>query len=90
MGQVAVDDPAFFAGSSAASRLAFASDGKLFMTMGGAFGVERPDGTSSFHGLALLAQDPSSYVGKLLRLNDDGSVPEDNPFVGRAGAKAEI
>ena len=90
MGQVAVDDPDFFVGSTAASRLAFASDGKLFMTMGGAFGVERPDGTSSFQGLALLAQDPSSYAGKLLRLNDDGSVPEDNPFVGRAGAKAEI
>ena len=72
------------------ARLAFAPDGKLFMTMGGAFGVERDDGTSSFFGIALLAQDLSSYAGKLLRLNDDGSPPEDNPFVDRDGAKPEI
>ncbi len=90
MDAVPIDDPAFFAGATASSRLAFAADGKLFMTMGGAFGVERPDGSSSFHGLSLLAQDLSSHVGKLLRLNDDGSVPDDNPFVGRAGAKGEI
>ena len=60
------------------------------MTMGGAFGVEREDGTSSFFGLSLLAQDLSSYAGKLLRLNDDGSPPKNNPFVGREGAKPEI
>ena len=70
--------------------VAFAPDGKLFMSMGGAFGVERPDGTSSFQGLALLAQDPSSYAGKLLRLNDDGTVPFDNPFVDREGYRPEI
>jgi glucose/arabinose dehydrogenase len=38
------------------------------------------------------AQDPSSTAGKVLRLNDDGSVPKDNPFVGQkavpAGAKS--
>ncbi len=36
------------------------------------------------------AQDPSLYSGKIIRLRDDGSVPADNPFVGRAGYKPEI
>jgi glucose/arabinose dehydrogenase len=36
------------------------------------------------------AQDPKSLVGKVLRLGDDGSVPEDNPFVGREGYRPEI
>ena len=76
--------------ATAAARLAFAPDGTLFMTLGGAFGVERRDGSSSFYGQALLAQDPSSHAGKLLRLNDDGSVPRDNPFVGREGHAAEV
>ena len=36
------------------------------------------------------AQDPNVLVGKVLRLNDDGSVPQDNPFVGKAGHRPEI
>jgi glucose/arabinose dehydrogenase len=36
------------------------------------------------------AQDPNSQGGKVLRLKDDGSVPADNPFAGRAGYKPEI
>jgi aldose sugar dehydrogenase len=36
------------------------------------------------------AQDPSTHGGKVLRINDDGSVPSDNPFVGRDGYKPEI
>jgi aldose sugar dehydrogenase len=76
--------------ATSAARLAFAPDGTLFMTMGGAFGVERDDGTSSFMGKGMLAQEPSSHAGKLLRLNDDGTVPKDNPFYGRPGYKAEI
>jgi aldose sugar dehydrogenase len=36
------------------------------------------------------AQDPSHHKGKVLRLRDDGTVPPDNPFVGRAGYKPEI
>ncbi len=75
---------------TASARLAFAPDGKLLMTMGGAFGLERDDGTVTFFGKAPLAQDLDSHVGKLLRLNDDGSVPDDNPFVGLAGHKPEI
>jgi len=35
-------------------------------------------------------QDPSSHGGKVLRIKDDGSVPPDNPFVGKAGYKPEI
>ena len=51
------------------------------MTVGGSFGTN-PEGAR--------AQDPSSHAGKLLRLRDDGSVPDDNPFVGRPGYKPEI
>jgi glucose/arabinose dehydrogenase len=58
--------------------------------MGGAFGLERDDGTVTFFGKAPLAQNLDSHLGKLLRLNDDGSVPDDNPFVGLAGHKPEI
>lgn len=36
------------------------------------------------------SQDPDHYGGKVLRLNDDGSVPSDNPFVGRPGHKPEV
>jgi glucose/arabinose dehydrogenase len=38
----------------------------------------------------MKAQSLSNHVGKTLRLRDDGSVPPNNPFVGRAGAKPEI
>jgi glucose/arabinose dehydrogenase len=59
------------------SRIAFARDGTLFMTVG-----ERNDRTR--------AQDTTHHAGKVLRLRDDGTVPPDNPFVGRAGFRAEI
>lgn len=36
------------------------------------------------------AQNPNSLAGKVLRLKDDGSVPADNPFVGKSGAKPEV
>ena len=62
-----------------ASRLAFAPDGTLYMSLGGAFGGRRP-----------LAQDPASHVGKVLRLRDDGAAPDDNPFVGRNDARPEV
>ena len=38
----------------------------------------------------ILAQGLDNHVGKVLRLNDDGGVPSDNPFVGRADANPEI
>lgn len=63
-------------GTGGASRIAFGLDGSLFMTTGG--------------GGRNGAQDPNSYAGKVLRLRDDGTVPSDNPFVGRAGYKPEV
>jgi glucose/arabinose dehydrogenase len=35
-------------------------------------------------------QDPKTHGGKVLRLKDDGTIPPDNPFVGRADAKPEV
>ena len=35
-------------------------------------------------------QNPATHGGKVLRLKDDGTIPSDNPFVGRAGAKPEV
>ncbi len=63
-------------GASSVSRLLFAPDGKLYVSTYG-----EPDET---------AQDPMGYAGKTFRLNDDGSVPEDNPFVGREGYLPEL
>lgn len=65
----------------AASRILFGPDGLLYMTVGGAINATA-DGQS--------AQDPSNHLGKLLRLRDDGSAPDDNPFVGQAGYRPEI
>jgi glucose/arabinose dehydrogenase len=60
------------------SRLVFRADGTLFVTVGDRYAhLER-------------AQDLSTTIGKIVRINPDGSVPRDNPFVGRAGALPEI
>ena len=64
----------------AASRIVFGADGTLYMTVGGAFGAAGGQ----------RAQDPGDAVGKVLRLRGDGSVPDDNPFVGEDGYKPEI
>ncbi len=73
------------AGPHFGSKLAFDSDGYLFMTVGdrgaNAFWEPRSDHP---------AQRLDNHKGKTLRLNDDGSVPEDNPFVGQDGALPEI
>jgi glucose/arabinose dehydrogenase len=65
------------AGISGPSRLAWGRDGKLYMTT-----PSSGNGNSS--------QDPNTYAGKVLRLNDDGTAPADNPFSGRAGHKPEV
>ena len=70
-----------FGGTTAGARMGFAPDGTLYLTVGGAF---RTDPAAS------RAQDPGSHAGKVLRLRDDGSVPDDNPFVGREGYRPEI
>jgi glucose/arabinose dehydrogenase len=64
------------------SRLMFGPDGKLYATIG-CPGV----GTNESIG---RAQHPDDFAGKTLRLNDDGSVPQDNPFVGAKGYNPEI
>lgn len=62
------------------SRLVFARDGKLFVTTG-----ER-----SIMAGRVQAQRLDSAFGKIIRIEPDGSIPKDNPFVGREGALPEI
>ncbi len=58
-------------------RIAFGPDGKLWITSG-----ERQKFTP--------AQDMNSNLGKLVRLNDDGTVPADNPFAKDGGVAAQV
>ena len=64
----------------AGGRMVWGRDGKLFVTLG-----ER----SILPG-RVQAQRLDSHFGKIVRINPDGSVPRDNPFVGRPGARPEI
>ena len=65
-----------------ASRIAFGKDGMLYMGIGG-------PGTGPEVSL-MRAQNANDHAGKVLRLRDDGSVPPDNPFVGKSGYKPAI
>jgi aldose sugar dehydrogenase len=60
------------------SRLVFDREGRLFITQGDRYN-QRP-----------RVQDLSTTIGKVVRINADGSVPRDNPFVSRQGARPEI
>lgn len=71
-------------GSHYGCRLAFDSDGYLYLSVGDR--QARTVGDLTAH----PAQDLSNHHGVIIRLNDDGSVPDDNPFVGQAGARPEI
>ena len=71
-------EPKVVSGNHWGSRLAFAPDGKLFITQGERFRFRDQ------------AQDLGSLLGKIVRLNPDGSVPNDNPFVRQQGARPEI
>jgi aldose sugar dehydrogenase len=62
------------------SRIAFGRDGMLYMTIS-APGIGPQ---------VVRSQDPTDYAGKVIRLRDDGSVPPDNPFVGRPDYKPAI
>ena len=62
------------------SRIAFGADGMLYVTTG-----DRADKATRPQ-----AQRLDSHFGKVLRIKPDGTVPADNPFVGRADAKPEI
>jgi len=70
-----VDSPGHFG-----SRLVFARDGTLFVTLG-----ER-----QLKHFTIRAQDLESHFGKIVRIRRDGSVPPDNPFVDVPGARPEI
>lgn len=59
-------------------RLVFAPDGTLFVTVGDRFSAKD------------LAQSLDNDLGKVVRLNPDGSIPRDNPFVRHAEARGEI
>ena len=69
--------PKSFGGRHFGSRLRFAPDGHLFVSLG-----DRGD--------RHRAQDPGDHAGSIIRLRDDGGVPRDNPFVEVAGARPEI
>ncbi|HWV09023.1 MAG TPA: PQQ-dependent sugar dehydrogenase [Pseudomonas sp.] len=70
--------PAKAGASHYGGRLAFLADGTLVLTLGDAFDLREE------------AQNPANHLGKIVRLNRDGSVPADNPLVGKAGAAPEI
>lgn len=78
-----------------AGKIMFGRDGMLYATVGDRDRIccnaqqLRADGTDD-NSLRMKAQMLDNHVGKTLRLRDDGTVPPDNPFVGRAGAKGEI
>jgi aldose sugar dehydrogenase len=72
--------PAYDGNKHFGSRLTFAPDGKLFITVG-----ERSD-----EPIRDQAQDLNSGLGKVFRINADGSTPQDNPFVGRQDAQEQI
>jgi glucose/arabinose dehydrogenase len=59
------------------SRIVFDREGLMYVSVGDRFQPKR-------------AQDLGDLAGKIVRLKDDGSVPPDNPFVGRPGARPEI
>jgi glucose/arabinose dehydrogenase len=65
------------ADGSFGARMAFGADGLLYVTSGDRNWGER-------------AQDPSSDIGKIVRIRDDGKIPKDNPFVGKDGYRPEI
>jgi len=70
--------PKVSGGNHFGSRIVFRPDSTLFVTMG-----ERFDHADKAQGL-------STTIGKIVRINHDGSAPKDNPFVGRQGALPEI
>ena len=74
---VFVQQPKVDGGNHFGSRLAFPPDGTLFVTTGERFKFDP-------------AQDLESHLGKVIRVERDGSVPDDNPFVGRDDALPEI
>jgi glucose/arabinose dehydrogenase len=71
-------EPARSGTANIGGRLVFAPDGTLFVTVGDRFDSRD------------MAQTLDNDLGKVVRIADDGSVPKDNPFVGKPGARPEI
>jgi aldose sugar dehydrogenase len=62
--------------TASGARMTFGKDGMLYMTTGGPFGQK--------------ASDLGSVYGKIIRLREDGTIPPDNPFAGKSGARPEV
>jgi glucose/arabinose dehydrogenase len=75
-------------GGNLAGRVYFGKDGMLYVTIGDRDRI--CCNGSEDNSLRMKAQSLDNHVGKTLRLREDGTVPPDNPFVGRSGAKPEI
>ena len=60
------------------SRLLFAPDGSLYVTLGDRYSHRKE------------AQNPGTHLGSVIRITDSGGVPADNPFVGRSDARPEV
>lgn len=71
--------PGYDGGAHFGSRLAFGPDGMLYISLG-----DRSDNV-----IRPQAQQFDSHMGKVIRIAPDGSVPKDNPFVGKANALPE-
>jgi aldose sugar dehydrogenase len=69
--------PSYANGRHFGSRIVFAPDGKIFVTLGD-------------RGIRKQAQNLKQHLGKIVRLNRDGTVPPNNPFVGSNAAQPEI
>jgi len=65
-------------GYNIASRIVQAKNGDLFASQGDHFSQKE------------MAQSLDNDIGKIIRIRSDGSIPRDNPFVGRTGARPEI
>ncbi|NNF00125.1 MAG: PQQ-dependent sugar dehydrogenase [Pyrinomonadaceae bacterium] len=72
--------PSYRNGLHFGSRIAFDKNGKLYVTTGDRF--DRPNRER--------VQTLDNHFGKVMRINPDGSIPKDNPFVNQEGAKPEI
>jgi glucose/arabinose dehydrogenase len=70
-------DPKSLGGRHFGSRLVFDSNNHLFITLGDRGDRDR-------------AQDLRDHAGSIIRLNDDGTIPDDNPFIDTPGARPEI
>ena len=69
------DGPPSWSGNNVACRIAQAPDGNLFVSLGDHFGPRDE------------AQNLANHLGKIIRIKPDGSVPPDNPFVGKSGGE---